>query len=473
MAQTRFFVNTAEETTLSGNIGSGDLTFTVAGTSGWPVSYPFNLVIDFEAVGAELVAVSNVSGTTVTCTRGQDNTTATSHSSGARVVHGPSARDFNEANLHIQATTDAHGLSGGASFVGTSTTQTLTNKTISGASNTLTNIPAANVTGTFSSVTVTGAATVGSVVSSGAVSGTTGTFSGAVSATTLTGTGAVSGTTLTGTSTVQGTDLVPTGLTGATQASRYVGATATGAPSSGTFAIGDFVIARDGAIWICNTAGTPGTWEHVGDDRFLKLTGGTLTGALIGIHGNLFDASADGIVMDLKGHSTQTNPILRIRNDADANLFTVDNSGKVFQKVPIAYLERNTSSQSINNSTDTAVSWNGELLDNDAAHDNAVNPSRYTVKTAGYFRVDATIEWAGNSTGNRFLFVRKNGVATNYLFNNQSTVSAFDWSQNTSGVLPVSFAVNDYIEVFVSQTSGGALNVTTDSWATIQWVSSV
>ena len=56
----------------------------------------------------------------------------------------------------------------------------------------------------------------------------------------------------------------PTGLTGATAASRYVGGTASGPPASGTFAIGDFVIDQTGVIWICTTAGSPGTWTRVG-----------------------------------------------------------------------------------------------------------------------------------------------------------------------------------------------------------------
>ncbi len=52
-------------------------------------------------------------------------------------------------------------------------------------------------------------------------------------------------------------------LTGATQASRYVGATTSGAPVSGTFAVGDFVVARDGHMFVCTTAGSPGTWTDV------------------------------------------------------------------------------------------------------------------------------------------------------------------------------------------------------------------
>lgn len=56
----------------------------------------------------------------------------------------------------------------------------------------------------------------------------------------------------------------PTGLTGATQASRYVGATSSGAPVTGTFEIGDWVAARNGVFWMCTVAGSPGTWVNIG-----------------------------------------------------------------------------------------------------------------------------------------------------------------------------------------------------------------
>lgn len=73
--------------------------------------------------------------------------------------------------------------------------------------------------------------------------------------------------------------LALTGLTGATAASRYVGATTSGAPTSGTFAVGDFVVDQTGKVWICTAAGTPGTWTQVGSDRVAKA-GDTMTGAL-------------------------------------------------------------------------------------------------------------------------------------------------------------------------------------------------
>jgi hypothetical protein len=50
------------------------------------------------------------------------------------------------------------------------------------------------------------------------------------------------------------------GLTGATSATRFVGGTSAGAPTTGTFAIGDFVIDQTAMVWICISAGSPGTW---------------------------------------------------------------------------------------------------------------------------------------------------------------------------------------------------------------------
>jgi len=58
--------------------------------------------------------------------------------------------------------------------------------------------------------------------------------------------------------------VVNTGLPGATAASRYAGATAFGAPTTGTFAVGDFIVDQSGAMWVCTVAGTPGTWQLSG-----------------------------------------------------------------------------------------------------------------------------------------------------------------------------------------------------------------
>jgi len=56
---------------------------------------------------------------------------------------------------------------------------------------------------------------------------------------------------------------LPISLTGAVAATRYVGGTASIAPTTGTFAIGDFVITQAGSIYTCVGAGSPGTWTQV------------------------------------------------------------------------------------------------------------------------------------------------------------------------------------------------------------------
>jgi len=55
-----------------------------------------------------------------------------------------------------------------------------------------------------------------------------------------------------------------TGIPGATAASRHAGATASGAPTTGTFAVGDFIVDQSGAMYVCTVAGTPGTWQLSG-----------------------------------------------------------------------------------------------------------------------------------------------------------------------------------------------------------------
>lgn len=56
------------------------------------------------------------------------------------------------------------------------------------------------------------------------------------------------------------------GQTGSVQTSRWVGATTSGAPTTGAHNVGDWVIARNGHIWICTATAPdpPGTWVDAG-----------------------------------------------------------------------------------------------------------------------------------------------------------------------------------------------------------------
>lgn len=129
MTATKNFNGGAAASTLSSGITSGATVLSVADASTWPTAN-FNVLIDRGQVGEEKVFCSTRTGNSLTVTRGQDGTTAAAHTSGAAIEHCGFAEDFQWSNDHFQASTNVHGLSGGAAVVGTTQAQTLTNKTL-------------------------------------------------------------------------------------------------------------------------------------------------------------------------------------------------------------------------------------------------------------------------------------------------------------------------------------------------------
>lgn len=123
----RYYAN-APATTLAASCTSQATSIEVTATTGFPVSYPYTLIIDRGLSTEEAVSVTNASGTTLTVTRGIDSTTAFAHTIDASVVHGITAQDVREPNSHVNANSGVHGVTG--SVVGTTDTQTLTNKTL-------------------------------------------------------------------------------------------------------------------------------------------------------------------------------------------------------------------------------------------------------------------------------------------------------------------------------------------------------
>lgn len=110
----RNFSSIASPTTLTSSITAGATTMTVASTTGLP-STPFFATIDRSNVSKETVLVTNVAGTTLTITRGQDGTPAVAHDADAVVEHTFTATDAEESNAHINASQNVHGVGAGNS----------------------------------------------------------------------------------------------------------------------------------------------------------------------------------------------------------------------------------------------------------------------------------------------------------------------------------------------------------------------
>jgi len=102
-SERRQYVGGAVSTTLSTGINASDTSIVIGSASGWPDGSvgPFFIVIDRGNAGEEKIKCSARVGTTLTATtRGADNTTAASHSSGVTVEHCLAADDLNVVNLH-------------------------------------------------------------------------------------------------------------------------------------------------------------------------------------------------------------------------------------------------------------------------------------------------------------------------------------------------------------------------------------
>ena len=133
-----------------------------------------------------------------------------------------------------------------------------------------------------------------------------------------------------------------------------------------------------------------------------------------------------------------------------------------------------TTTQSINDSTVTAISFNLDVFDIGAWHDNSTNPERITPDLPGYYQVNGNAGFTSSALGTRRLYIMTQNGATLHA---QSGIPGY---VATGHVLPICVSALIYldgatdVQLGVYQNSGGALTTSVTgigpSTLSVQWV---
>lgn len=155
------------------------------------------------------------------------------------------------------------------------------------------------------------------------------------------------------------------------------------------------------------------------------------------------------------GASTSTDKTRLEGNGAGSSAWVKASRARAYKSAAV---------QTLANNTLTAISLDAEVYDTDTMHDNSTNNSRLTCKTAGVYVITGQINYAANATSVRDAFIYVNGAAV-------ATARGRD-PENAGAYIQVTtqyeLAVNDYVQLYGYQVSGGDLNVT--NGATLTWL---
>jgi hypothetical protein len=118
--------------------------------------------------------------------------------------------------------------------------------------------------------------------------------------------------------------------------------------------------------------------------------------------------------------------------------------------------------QSVANATNTAITFTDEIVDTLGWHSTSTNTSRITPTVAGWYMVQGKVTFGTSTAGGRNASIWKNGVAIDgsagYI-----TMGSLNGSESIHTSLTMVYVngTTDYIELYVIQNSGGAVNTAT------------
>lgn len=140
---------------------------------------------------------------------------------------------------------------------------------------------------------------------------------------------------------------------------------------------------------------------------------------------------------------------------------------------PICFVTQGAT-QSLTNSTWTAITQDQTVTDTYGGHSNVTNPSRYVSQAAGWYALFGCSSYAGNATGNRGTAGAKNGSRIQGGVGFFPTITVGNSPTAPSPPCIVYLNAGDYAEVYGYQTSGGSLATNAaadlDSSMTVIWL---
>lgn len=451
----RYYSSTASEKTLSSAVSNTASSITLNNLTGLPASYPYTLVLDPDTASEEIVLVTGLSsGTTLNVTRGTDTyqgvtggngTAKQAHDAGAVVKHMITARDLQEPQDHIAGSQDVHGLSGtgssGGDVVGTSKTQTLTNKTISSANNTLT-VQSSDVSGL--STLLDAKANLAAPTFTGNVVLPSTTTIGSVDSTELGYLNGVTSAIQTQLDAKQASDSDLTALAGLSTTGIVV---RTGAGTAATR-----TLVQGSGITITNADGVSGNIT-------IAATGGGGSGTVTSVGMTVPTG------LSVSGSPVTTSGTLAVSLASGYSIPTTTkqtNWDTAYDRSVGYYVSLYTGS-ALGPTADGVITYNSEHSDSNGFHSTSSNTSRITIPSnlGGKYKIDAFVNiTAGTTTGDFIVYFTKNGTEITGT-RGKAKINTTGDAQTISIAAIVPLVATDYVEVYLDLpgSSGSPVSV--------------
>jgi hypothetical protein len=168
-------------------------------------------------------------------------------------------------------------------------------------------------------------------------------------------------------------------------------------------------------------------------------------------------------IVKVQGNASGTGifTIAAPNGNTDRTLTLPDNTGTILTTgtagVPVngpAFSAYASSAQSVNHNTATKIAFQTEEFDTNSCYDNATN-YRFTPTVAGYYQVNAGINWGGWTSTYTFVMVFKNGSE---IKRGSSVPNNAVGLNNTISCLVYLNGSTDYVEIYGQHNNGSAQN---------------